>query len=209
MNTSTAAFRARALATAVLLSAALRSPVSAAGTPELQMTPELASAMEQVLAAQLSPGPPPGPPKNVPAPGGGLGGNSNYIMTAGSCQHLTSVSVTVNVTQDIVTRAGFSFQLNATSPSGAYAGFQQFCMGVGPSGNFWAGAEIFAAPGNTATDGHNILNYDWQVETLPSIDISSGYQFTISASAAQAGSDNISQVAYSVIDNTGKQVFNV
>ena len=60
----------------------------------------------------------------VPVPAAGLGGNSNYIL-ASDCNSLINVSVTINVTEDIVWQSasgqtdGFGFQLNAYSPTGA------------------------------------------------------------------------------------------
>jgi hypothetical protein len=61
--------------------------------------------------------------KPVPAPTLGLGGNSNYILYS-DCSPLIGVTVTMNVTQDMACSEGFSFQLNAVSPSTITA--QQF-----------------------------------------------------------------------------------
>jgi hypothetical protein len=56
---------------------------------------------------------------NVPAPGGGLGSNSNYFLVAENGGPLLDVKVTIDVTQDLVSNIGLGFQLNAYSLSGA------------------------------------------------------------------------------------------
>jgi hypothetical protein len=82
----------------------------------------------------------------VAAPGGGLGSLSNYFLTS-NCKPLTGVSVTIRVTEDLVSappaaghQPGFSFQLNASSPVNKanpsdpkWTVWQQYLIGVGPT----------------------------------------------------------------------------
>lgn len=74
----------------------------------------------------------------VPPPPSGLGSNSNYYLYSG-CNPIVDLTVTINVTEDIVCQStssntppctpqgttpdkGFGFQLNANSPSGETIG---------------------------------------------------------------------------------------
>ena len=56
-------------------------------------------------------------PSPVPVPSRGLRSNSNYILFS-ECNPIRNLSVTIDITQEIVGSIGFSFQLNAYSPLG-------------------------------------------------------------------------------------------
>ena len=94
--------------------------------------------------------------KPVPAPTAGLGSNSNYILDS-SCNSITGLSVTINVTQDIVcqsasgTTKGFSFQLNAYSPKNETSAWQQYVIAL-------FGSELNGAVDNWPLTGANIIN---------------------------------------------------
>ena len=90
-------------------------------------------------------------------PAKGLGSNSNYFLyspakpvlhnpgaalqrvrgpgdpLAGSCNHLTGLSVTINVDTDISGTNGFGFQINAYSAKGEFDGAQQYVVLVDPN----------------------------------------------------------------------------
>ncbi len=64
---------------------------------------------------------------NVAPPSGGLASNSNYFLYAGG-NPMQNISVTVDLTQDLLTNIGFAFQLNAYSPAGATSAWQQVLL---------------------------------------------------------------------------------
>src|SRR5580704_2374045 len=62
---------------------------------------------------------------------GVLYSNSNYVFD-NNCQNITGLSVTMNVTQDMLSDSGFTLQLNADSPSGIEPdAWQQYGFSVG------------------------------------------------------------------------------
>jgi hypothetical protein len=68
---------------------------------------------------------------NASAPSGGLKGNSNYVLHS-ECNAVTDLSVTIEITQNIVAEGGFSFQLNGNSPVGALVNWQQYVIAFSP-----------------------------------------------------------------------------
>jgi hypothetical protein len=72
------------------------------------------------------------PPPSVPPPAGGLGSNSNYILSS-QCNPITGLTITINITQDIVLQSstgfwysGFGFQLNCNSAPDFSNAWQQY-----------------------------------------------------------------------------------
>jgi hypothetical protein len=63
----------------------------------------------------------------VPAPAGGLNGNSNYYVYGGG-NPILSLTVTIKITTDIYAPYGCSFQLNCDSSSNPNMGSQQYCF---------------------------------------------------------------------------------
>ena len=88
----------------------------------------------------------------VPAPASGLGSNSNYILYS-DCQPLLEVSVSICVTEDIVSNNGFGFQLNAYSPKNETSAYQQYAIVVEDE------AEITGIVNNYGTS-NNALIFD-------------------------------------------------
>ena len=76
------------------------------------------------IPTQIMPGATPtvGP---VPAPAQGLGSNFNYHLHS-DCKPVTGLSVTIEITKEIVTDIGLGIQLNAYSPQGANCVWQQY-----------------------------------------------------------------------------------
>ena len=85
-------------------------------------------------------------PPTVPPPPSGLGSNSNYYLYS-DCNPIVDLTVTINVTEDIVCQStspntppctpkgatpakGFGFQLNANSPSGETSAYQQYVIAL-------------------------------------------------------------------------------
>ena len=141
----------------------------------------------------------------VPVPPSGLGSNSNYILY-NNCKPLINVSVTIDVTQDIVCQSasgstvGFSFQLNAYSLKGKLCALQQYVIAL------W-GNQVTGAVDNWPVTGPNIINDFFNIVSLSSAKIPAGYKLKISL--ANDSSGNVSAATYIVIDNTGATLANV
>jgi len=136
---------------------------------------------------------------NASAPSGGLKGNSNYVLYS-ECNPVTDLSVTIEITQNIVGEGGFSFQLNGNSPVGALVSWQQYVISFAPpdppmqpkptlsaSINNWGAPFIEPPP---------FFTFPGTSPTLPA-----GYQLTISLSNDASG--NITGVTFTVVDNQG------
>jgi hypothetical protein len=119
-------------------------------------------------------------PPSVPPPSGGLGSNSNYILSS-LCNPITGLTITIEITEDIVAQSssgwwysGFGFQLNCNSAPDFSNAWQQF---------------IFVLLGTPIGDPqlHGALN-DWTVKedsiieeldglaTMPNLVLPAGYQ---------------------------------
>jgi hypothetical protein len=136
--------------------------------------------------------------KPVPAPTLGLGGNSNYILYS-DCSPLIGVTVTINVTQDMACSEGFSFQLNAVSPSTITAqqfAAQQYSIAFDGNNLSW-GVDNFLA-----TDPPNYPSFmaNGTLALLSNSEIPAGYQLIISL---QNEANNITGATYTVNDNQG------
>jgi len=140
----------------------------------------------------------------VPAPVWGLGSNSNYILYS-NCNPLINLSVTIDVTEDIVSESasgpviGFGFQLNAYSPPNETSAFQQYLIALWstPSG----GGELVGGVDNWPVSGANIINDFPYLTPLPSTTLPAGYQLTISLENDENG--NVTGANYVVIDDSG------
>jgi hypothetical protein len=137
-----------------------------------------------------------GPEGNVTAPGAGLGSNSNYFLY--SCSSILDLSVTINVTQDIVGSDGFGFQLNAYSGSGDFDGAQQYVITIDPQGN------VYAAVDNWQNGSTQLINDFDLITTLSSATLPAGYSLTIALQNDANG--NITGAAYTVTDGSGNTV---
>ncbi len=137
-----------------------------------------------------------GPAGTVP---GEFAGWTNYIFSS-NCQPLYNVSLTVDITQDLVGSTGWGFQLNCYSPKNENTGWQQYFTfdfstdqksfpGVTCCANGWppSGAALYFIPQ---------LLYNTANATLPS-----GYQLRIFLQNDSSG--NVTGATYIVIDETG------
>ena len=138
-------------------------------------------------------------------PAQGFGSNSNYIL-ASNCNPLLGVTVTIDVTQDIIAVAntgptsGFEFQLNAYSPKNEKCAYQQYSIAL-------FGSEIVGSVDNWPLHGSNIINDFFSMVSLPSAKIPAGYKLTISLQNDAQG--NITGATYTVVDDNGKTLANV
>ncbi len=168
-------------------------------------TPKVGTPTETALPPSATPtvGP-------VPAPGRGLGSNSNYFLY-NDCEPVTGLSVTVEVTKDIKTDIGFSIQLNGYSPQGANCVWQQYIMRFGTSNG--SPLKIFAMVDNWPSDSFReslnlpsgsdlINNHGLLMLTLPGATLPAGYKFTISLEYDK--DQNVNGAKYLIIDNKGK-----
>src|SRR5271157_5128502 len=144
-------------------------------------------------------------PGTVPAPAGGLGGNSNYYIS-GDCKPITGLSVTIDFEKDVVTDIGFSIQLNAYSPQGANCAYQQYCMRVATSNGSpvditasmenWP-SDSFRKVANLPTPGDLVNTHNQPMLSLSEGKLPAGYKFTISLEYDQ--NQNVSGANYLVV----------
>lgn len=144
----------------------------------------------------------------VPAPARGLGSNSNYFLHS-NCEPITGLSVTIEITKDIISDIGFSFQLNCNSPQGSNTTWQQYIFAfdthdnsplkVDPYIDNWATASFVQSKG---LPPGNLINHHESILTLPGAMLPAGYKCTIKLLYDQ--NNNVDGVTFIVVDNTGK-----
>ena len=160
--------------------------------------------------------------KTVPPPPDGLKSDSNYLIYNG-CDQLQNVSVTIDVTQDIVWESsaggtthgsvqGFSFQLNCYSPvvtpvPAVYAVWQQFVVELGGT-ELIGGVNAYELNPSPPPGPKFIPVYlsPTNLLSLPSVKIPAGYK--IKLTLANDASNNITGVTFLVIDNLGNTLAN-
>jgi len=143
---------------------------------------------------------------------GSFGSNFNQVMSD-NCANLTKVTVTIDVTQDIVCEVvsgvavGFSFQLNACSSNESTISAQQYTLGLwgasynGPA-SFVGGVDNWLRnPGKGAADP---INDFFALAPMPSPVLPAGYQLKIILS--NDASDNVAVATYVVIDDAGNML---
>jgi hypothetical protein len=120
------------------------------------------------------------PPPSVPPPSGGLGSNSNYILSS-QCNPITGLTITINVTQDIVHQSssgfwysGFGFQLNCNSAPDFSNAWQQFILVL--LGTPIGDPQINGALNDWTVSEDSIMEDVNGLVALPSIVIPAGYQ---------------------------------
>jgi hypothetical protein len=134
-----------------------------------------------------------------------LGSNSNYILYS-DCNPVTNLSVTMNVTQDIVgsVGVGFSVQLNAFSAPNENYSYQQYCITIDGSRN---PPEIECVVCNWPRDStHLLIDQSYDLCPLPNANLSAGSQLKISLANDTSG--NVNAATFVVVDNTGSPLAN-
>ena len=141
----------------------------------------------------------------APAPASGLGSNSNYILYS-DCNPLINVSVTIEVTENMVWQSasgptdGFGFQLNAYSPQGGLCAYQQYVI-------FLSATELVGGIDNWPVNGTNLINDFFNLAPLPSVTLPAGY--VVQMSLANDNNGNVVSATYVVTDNLGNTQANI
>src|ERR1700690_1159183 len=145
----------------------------------------------------------------VPAPAEGLGSNFNYHLHSG-CNPVTDLSVTIDITKDIISDIGFGFQLNAYSPQGANCVWQQYFLSFFTSNN--SPLQVYAWVDNWPSDsfrqaqnlpsGSDLINVNKSMLTLPGATLPAGYKLMINLKYDQK--ENVNGVTFSIVDTAGK-----
>ncbi len=135
----------------------------------------------------------------------GFGSNANYIFS-NNCKPITGLTVTINVSQDIICQAangsysGFSFQLNAYSPKNQKNAWQQYCFVLN-------GTQLLAVAENWPINGDNLFNDHINLLSFPSAKLPAKYQLSITLQ--NDSNSNITGATYVVLDAAGKTVANL
>jgi hypothetical protein len=157
--------------------------------------PALANFANFVLKACPAPTKPSSDP--APSPFGRLSDN-NYVLNnvvKTVCNPILDLSVTICISEDIVSSVGFGFQLNAYSPKGQPSAWQQY-------GILLKNTEIAGFVDNWPVDGPNIINDFFRLCSVPQGNIlQAGYRLTISLSNDPNG--NVTGATYIVVDRQG------
>jgi hypothetical protein len=148
----------------------------------------------------------PAPPAAAIGDPGGLFGNSNYILYtpngSGGCENLLDVSVTIQVTEDIVFNEvtsgsctegiikGFGFQLNCYSPTGPVV-WQQFGIAL-------LGTELNGFINTWASASDSLIAQPFPLLALPSIQLTAPFEMQITLSYDTSGSGNVIGVEWAV-----------
>lgn len=128
----------------------------------------------------------------------------NYTFS-NSCTPLQGVSVTIAITQNVVTTNGFGFQLNADGMLSSNVGWQQYVMAVDPSGNLYATVDNWDSNNNQIFNQWNYLFKMPQTgDGIPYVP--AGYEFSFSL--LSDSNSNIIGCSYAVIDGNGDVVGN-
>lgn len=138
-----------------------------------------------------------------------LGSNSNYVLSSAqsvsssTCSPIINLSVTINVTEDIVGGAGFSFQLNANSRGKNI--WQQYVISLdqkqGTNGKLSYFIDNTQPDGTQRPYGSGVL-----IDDLPSPVLPHGYTLTISLQTDPVG--NVNQVQFVVLDGSNNTLAN-
>ena len=153
--------------------------------------------------------PPSATPTIGPVPYPALGSHNNYHLHS-SCNSVTGLSVTIDITQDIISDIGFSFQLNCYSPQGANCGWQQYCFVFTTSDNSPLKAGLFVDNWGSASfkqslnlpAGGDLINHGEAMLTLPSAALPAGYKLMINLQYDEK--DNVNGATFIIVDNAGK-----
>lgn len=138
-----------------------------------------------------------------------LGGDYNYVLYNSNGTPLQDVSVTIDITKDIVCEFadesiqppnvnGCSFQLNAYSPTGSTIAWQQYTI-------YLVGNDLRCSVDNWPLTGANLINQSYLLASLPLPKIPEGYRLIMFLSSDSNG--NVAEATFNVSDNnSGEQV---
>ncbi len=124
-------------------------------------------------------------PPSVPPPSGGLGSNSNYVLSSTpQCDPITDLTVTIDITQDLVLKSsnsffldGYSLQLNCYSTAGSTDAWQQYIfVMLGPD---LVATRLNGAINNYTVSEDALIDEIFLLINLPSTTLPTGYQLQI------------------------------
>jgi hypothetical protein len=154
-------------------------------------------------------------------PPDGLGSNSNYLLY-GDGKPLIDVSVTIDITKDMVCQSvgpppantcpdlgsgtfGFSFQLNCYSQVGYLCAYQQYVVLFLRNGS--GGFDVRSGVDNWPASGNNLINDGFPIMgTLPTAVLPKGYRINILLGNSQASPFSVTSAAFQLSDNRGNRV---
>ena len=118
-------------------------------------------------------------------PSSSFGGGHNYFMWSGSCSppaFPTGLKLTIEISSDLLSSTGLSFQWNGWPPAGANVNckWQQYGFTIDTNGNIHGFVENWKSKAYAAKTGKgNIVNHRPFVTKLPSPTLPAGYSLTI------------------------------
>jgi hypothetical protein len=112
----------------------------------------------------------------APQPPEGLGDNFNYIFDS-NCTNILGLVVTIDVTEEISSTAGFTIQLNAYGATGAESGWQQYAFAI-TSPEIQGVINNWPANPTASPPDDFVLDY-FPIVALPSASLPAGYQLSI------------------------------
>lgn len=131
----------------------------------------------------------------APTPPQGLGSNGNYVFW-GLGEIIKDLSITINITEDIAGSVGFGFQLNAYSPKGNIAAWQQYILAI----NDAPLDDVAIGVDNWPVNGPNLINNGFpELHALLGGVLPAGYKLVIALLNDAGG--KVSGVTYEVFDN--------
>lgn len=140
---------------------------------------------------------------SCPSDSGVRSSNYNYILS-NNCQPLQGVSVTVSITQDIMTTNGFSLQLNADGMLTSGIAWQQYVLSVDGNGNVFASVDNWNKQGQIFNQWTHLFNMPQTGDG--GIYVPVGDEFSISLSSDS--DNNITGASYTVVDSDGNVLGN-
>ena len=145
----------------------------------------------------------------APTPSGGLRAESNYVLNS-NCNPIKDLSVTIEITQDLVGIGGVSIQLNCNSPQNKKCVWQQPGWGVGikqtsPEPLY----SIYWSIENWTMSKVNLFDYSGTLLSIPMSSwspnlrygIPAGYKLKLSLGNDEDG--NITSARFIIVDNHG------
>jgi hypothetical protein len=137
----------------------------------------------------------------VPQPPGLGFGAINYYLVSG-CDNLTCVSVTIDITDEVVGSLGVGFQLNCNSAQGGgpnAPAFQQYCFSLRPGTSDLNWIINCFLPADTGSGAS--IRQSGKVATVPGTLVPAGYALTITLGFDAHG--NVNGATFIVVDDLG------
>ena len=151
-----------------------------------------------------------------------LGSSTNYFLFNG-CNPVLELSVSLQITEDMVAEQGFSFQLNAYNPAGPTTSWMQYIIMMNGTGfaariEYWDVAQVLAGqggtggccavtfPGSASLPFYPLCNCS-SPTSIPGVNVSqantvpAGYTLKIELSTLDSG--EVTGANFTIFDNAG------